>query len=317
MKYREKYLHFRSYDVVSLVFLILLSIVNLIFYNRIDQWWILIIANCSVSAGIVVLAVKYSELPVRKPMRILRDWYPVGVIVYVFQIIYYMIRPIRGRDYDDILIDIDYWIFGVNPTEWLAQFSFPLLTEVLQIVYASYYFLFLIAGYEMYRRNLHREFHYFILLVVYGFYLSYIGYFLVPAIGPRFTLHDFHAKNEDLPGLFLTDMIRELLNRGESIPPGVPNPEDYVHRDVFPSGHTQLTMVLLYTVWMYRLHCRKYLYVIGTLLIFSTVYLWYHYVVDLIASVIFFSVTIATAPFIDRWWMKRRGEEKKLARHPL
>ncbi len=310
MKYREKYRNFRSYDVVSLVFLFLLSVVNLIFYSRVDEWWILIIANCAVSGGIVFLAVQYSDFPTKKLMRIVRDWYPVGVIVYVFQIVYYMIYPIRGRDYDEILIQIDYWMFGVNPTEWLAQFSFPTLTEFLQIVYTSYYFLFLIAGYEMYRRNLHREFHYFILLVVYGFYLSYVGYFLVPAIGPRFTLHDFHAKNEELPGLFLTDIIRELLNRGESIPPGVANPEDYVHRDVFPSGHAQLTLVLLYAVWMYRLNCRKYLYVIGTLLIFSTVYLWYHYVIDLIASVVFFAVTIGTAPYIVRWWRRKDGSSR-------
>jgi membrane-associated phospholipid phosphatase len=314
MMFSAMYRFLRPFDVVSLAFLSFLSVLNLIFYNRVGEWWILVIGNCAVSVGIVVLAVRYSDRSTKNPLRIVRDWYPVGVILYVFNSIYYMIYPIRGKDFDDILIQIDYWMFGVNPTEWIAQFSHPVLTELLQIVYASYYFLFLIAGYELYRRKLFREFNYFILIVVYGFFLSYIGYFLVPAIGPRFTLHDFHMKNEELPGLFLTDIIRELLNRGEFIPPGVANPEDYVHRDAFPSGHTQLTMVLLYGVWMYRLHCRRYMYVLGTLLIFSTVYLWYHYVIDLIAAVVFFGVTIATAPYIDRWWIKRREAESH-ARH--
>jgi len=295
----------RTYDVVSFVFLAFLSILNLLFYTRVAEWWILILLNIVVSGLIIYFAYRFSDLPANKPLRIIRDWYPVGMVIYVFQQIYYMVYPIRGRDYDELLIEIDYWMFGVNPTEWMAQFSHPVLTEFLQIVYATFYFLFLIAGYEMYRRKLYREFYYFILIVVYGFYLSYIGYFLVPAIGPRFTLHDFHTKNEDLPGLFLTDIIRELLNRGESIPPGVANPEDYVHRDVFPSGHTQLMLVLMYGVWLYRLHCRKIMYVIGVLMIFSTVYLWYHYVIDLIASVVFFAVTIATAPYIDRWWKGR------------
>ena len=31
-----------------------------------------------------------------------------------------MIKPIHlGRDYDDVLIGIDRWLFGVNPTEWI------------------------------------------------------------------------------------------------------------------------------------------------------------------------------------------------------
>lgn len=304
----------RTYDVVSLFFLLFLTLLNLIFHTRIGEWWLIVLGNTTVSVLIVVLALKCSALPRRNVFRFVREWYPVALVVYTFQIIYYMIYPIRMRDYDAILIQIDRWIFGVNPTEWIAQFHHPVITEFLQIIYATFYFLFLIVGYELYRKNMQREFHYFVLLVVYGFYLSYIGYFLVPAIGPRFTLHDFHLKNEEMPGLVLTDLIRELLNRGESIPPGVPNPEDYVHRDVFPSGHTQLTLVLMYVVCVYRMRSRTFIYIIGTLLIFSTVYLWYHYVIDLIAAVGFWMVTIATAPLIERWWQRRRrwvtGENK-------
>ena len=28
---------------------------------------------------------------------------------------------------------------------------------------------------------------------VFGFYLSYLGYFALPAVGPRYTLHDFNS----------------------------------------------------------------------------------------------------------------------------
>jgi hypothetical protein len=34
------------------------------------------------------------------------------------------------------------WVFGVDPTEWLLQFSHPFITEVLQIAYTLFYFLF-------------------------------------------------------------------------------------------------------------------------------------------------------------------------------
>lgn len=305
MKYMYVVRFLRTHDVVSLVFLAFLTSLNIIFHTRVSEWVILVPLNLVVAALIIFSAVRFSDLPVSNPFRIVRDWYPVGMITFVFSQMYYLVYPIRQRDYDELLIQIDYRMFGVNPTEWLAQFSHPVLTEFLQIIYASYFFLFLIAGYEMYRRKLFKEFNYFILLVVYGFYLSYMGYVLVPAIGPRFTIHDFQTKSENLPGLFLTDIIRESLNRGESIPPGVANPEDYVKRDVFPSGHAKLTFVLLFAVWRYRLKCRRYMYVIGTLLIISTVYLWYHYVIDIIASVVFFAFTVMTAPYIDRWWKIR------------
>ncbi len=302
MKYMYVVRYLRTHDVVSLGFLAFLTALNVIFYTRVPEWVILVPVNLLVSGFIIFCAVRFSDLPEGNTLRIVRDWYPVGMLTFAFSQMYYLVYPIRQRDYDELLIQIDYRMFGVNPTEWIAQFSHPVLTEFLQIIYASYFFLFLIAGYEIYRRKLFKEFNYFILLVVYGFYLSYMGYLLVPAIGPRFTIHDFHTKSEELPGLFLTDIIRESLNRGESIPPGVANPEDYVKRDVFPSGHAKLTFVLLFAVWRYRLKCRRYMYVIGTLLIISTVYLWYHYVIDLIAAVLFFAFTIMTAPYIDKWW---------------
>ena len=35
------------------------------------------------------------------------------------------------------------------------------------------------------------EYEHAITYLTWGFMLSFIGYFLVPAVGPRFTLHDF------------------------------------------------------------------------------------------------------------------------------
>jgi membrane-associated phospholipid phosphatase len=297
----------RTFDVTTIVFLLFLSLLNLIFYSRIPEWWILISINLVVSIGIILGAVKFTDGPLSSPGRWLRDWYPVGAVLLIYKELYYMVYPIRGRDYDELLMLIDQWLFGVNPTEWLARFSHPVLTEFLQIVYASYFFLFLIAGYEMYRRSMLKEFYYMLFLVSYGFFLSYIGYFLVPAIGPRFTIHDYHTMHETLPGLFFTDTIRYLLDAGESIPLGVPNPEDHVQRDVFPSGHVQLTMVLMYFVAVYRLRIRTFILIMGSLLIVSTVYLWYHYVIDIIAGALFCWFTIYTGKHIDVWWEKKKN----------
>jgi membrane-associated phospholipid phosphatase len=308
----------RIYDILTLFFLAFLSILSIIFHGRVEGWWLVVLSNLMVSAIILILVVKYSGGGKRGFMCVLRDWYPIVVIVYIFQVVGYLVHPIRGRDLDSLLILLDQRLFGLNPTEWIAQIHHPALTEFLQIVYASYYFLFLIAGYEIYRRKTYKEFNYYLLLLVLGFYLSYIGYLIVPAIGPRFTLHDFHSIYDEMPGLLLADGIRELLNMGESIPRGVPDPENYVHRDAFPSGHTQMTLVLIYSVWHYNLKNRKIITIIGILLIFSTVYLWYHYVIDLIAGGLFALATVRSAPYLRRFFERMlTNQEMKKKRHTL
>ena len=153
----------------------------------------------------------------------------------------------------------------------------------------------------------HTEYFLGAFLVVYGFYLSYVGYFVLPAVGPRFTLHDFHALNTELPGIWLTNGIREFVNSGESIPSGVLRAIDYAQRDAFPSGHTQLTLVILYIAFINRLRSRWVLLVVGSLLIVSTIYLRYHYVVDVLAGVAFFFFTIWTGLKIDAWWRRVKG----------
>jgi membrane-associated phospholipid phosphatase len=213
-----------------------------------------------------------------------------------------MVHPIHSTDYDQLLIAIDYWIFGVNPTQWLFQFSTPILNEILQTAYFSYYLIFVLVGVEIFRRYPIDDFDRAAFLIVYGFYLSYLGYFLLPAVGPRFTLHDFSVIDRDLPGVLFTHLFRSIINAGESIPVTQPNPIDVVQRDVFPSGHTQLTLVCAYLAFHYRLKSRWVVAVLTTLLIIATVYLRYHYVVDIIAGAVFFVLTIWTGSQLKRWW---------------
>jgi membrane-associated phospholipid phosphatase len=146
--------------------------------------------------------------------------------------------------------------------------------------------------------------------LLYGFFLSYIGYLLFPGVGPRFTLHDFYQLNEELPGVFLTNGIRDIINAGESIPKGAANALALAQRDVFPSGHTQMTLIVMYFAATYKLTSRYVLYTFGTLLIVATVYLRYHYVIDVLAGAAFMWLTIWTAPKLLSW------SKRTLEKHP-
>ncbi len=304
-------------DFISILFLLFLTALNVVFHSRVEAWLIIITINICVIIGIILLAY-IAEKKRTKLLIGLHRWYCYPIILFVFKELYLMVRPIHPVDYDWLFIAIDQWMFGVNPTQWFAQFAHPLITEILQISYFSYYFLFIMLGVELYRRFPIEEFDRGAFFVVYGFYLSYIGYFLLPAVGPRFMLHDFYAIDKELPGLLLTTPMREFINIGESITSTMPNAIDYVQRDVFPSGHTQLTLVVAYLAYYYRLKTKWLITIIAVLLIIATVYLRYHYVIDLIGGFIFFLLTIWSGKKIQNWRLNQliKNSEMINIQHP-
>jgi membrane-associated phospholipid phosphatase len=287
-------------DVVSIVFVGFLTILNLVFCGRVPYGPEVIVVNVFVVVFIFTLA-HFAETRKTKLLIGLHRWYAYPFVLFVFKEIYLMVQPIHPVDYDSLLISIDHWMFGVNPTQWAAQFANPILTEIFQIAYFSYYILFIMLGVEIYKRLPLVEFDRSAFFIVYGFYLSYIGYFLLPAVGPRFTLHNFYAINQELPGLFFTPWMRDFVNAGESISFNMPNALALVQRDVFPSGHTELTLIVVYLNHHYKLKLRWLATILGSLLIISTIYLRYHYVIDLIGGSLFFFFAIWSGKKIQSW----------------
>ena len=301
-----KYL--RAVDLIVIVFGLILSAINLVYYARIDNWIIHIVLNSSVGIGIWIIS--YLDKKIKNILlEQIHYWYPVPLIFLCFKELYFMVKPIHGIDYDQVLINIDRFIFGGDPTFYLLNVSHPVITELLQIVYATFFFLPVILGINLLLNGQHNQFHFTTFTIVLGFFLSYIGYLLVPAIGPRFTLHDFASTNSELPGLFLTNYLRDIVNAGESIMPGTINPAEVVQRDVFPSGHTQMTIIVMYLSVKFRLGSRYFFLINGSLLVFSTVYLRYHYVIDVMAGAIFMILTMILSRWIYNIWMGVRNEE--------
>lgn len=299
----------KAYDLVVIAFYIFLTILHLIFYDKIlnSSGWIVI------NAGIVSLSFLLAFLEDRytnRVWRILHYWYIAPLILLTFKELYYMIKPIRGMDYDFLFINIDRFLFGGDPTKFFYHLANPFLTEILQIVYGSFYLLPIILCLSLLRKKRYVATDFALFSVVYGFFLSYLGYFLLPGIGPRFTLHDFNSVNQALPGLYLTNFLREVVNAGESIPAGTINPADLVQRDVFPSGHTMITLIVIYLSIKLKSRSRYFFVPVGSLLIFSTVYLWYHYVIDLIAGALFMMFAMWSGKYIFNWWRRKIHKEE-------
>ncbi|MCK5457213.1 MAG: phosphatase PAP2 family protein [Melioribacteraceae bacterium] len=305
---KSQLLKLQANDLLIVSFAMFLTIINLIFSDRVSNWPNHVILNSV--AIVLIFIIANMDKPGRGIFwEQLHYWYMVPIVFLSFKEIYFMVKPIRGVDLDQYLINIDRFLFGCDPTHFLFNIANPYLTELLQIVYASFFFLPIILGIDILINKKEKYFRFATFTVILGLFLSFIGYFLVPAIGPRFTLHDFPLTNVELPGLFFTNFLREIVNAGESIPTGTPNPIEVVQRDVFPSGHTLITLIVMYLSIKLKT-CTRYIFIpVGTLLIFSTVYLRYHYVIDLIGGLVFMIITMILSYKLFNLWMKVKGEE--------
>lgn len=303
-KIKSYFLNLYATDLVVVGFYIILSIINFVFHARVAEWALLNTVNISIIVFVFYIAqmdAKYKS----KAIHQVHNWYLLVLIFITFKELYLMISPIHGRDYDNVLMAIDKYVFGVDPTHFLYQFANPILTEVLQWTYFSFYFLPIILGLKLILDKKLSGFYFVAFSIVYGFFLSYLGYLTLPAIGPRFTLHNFYTINTELPGLFATEWMRELINKGESITSNMPNAAVHVQRDVFPSGHTQMTLITMYLSAKFKSSSKYFIIPVGSLLIFSTVYLRYHYVIDVFAGVLFFVLTMWTGYKLYNWWGKK------------
>jgi membrane-associated phospholipid phosphatase len=267
----------RPADVLNIAFLLLLSSLVLIFRKEIEGAPFLIMEYAGlVAAQAVVIRLRHREGFFRFAYDLI---VPVFSILVVFDSLGRIVHSINPVDIDPLLVRLDYMLCGGNPTVMLERLVSPPLTDILQLAYTSYYFLPVILGVVLKVRGEDEAFDRSLFFIMLCFYLSYVGYLLWPALGPRFSVDSL--QNMELKGLFVAGPIRHALNGLEGI-----------KRDAFPSGHTAVALTVLYLAFKYEKRLFRYFLPLVCALIFSTVYLRYHYVVDVIAGFFLTMVTI-------------------------
>ncbi|MDP4235671.1 MAG: phosphatase PAP2 family protein [Bacteroidota bacterium] len=309
-------------EMITFIFIVLMLALTAIFQDHLDTIGIVINSSILLSAIVIVNFIRTKSDS--KFVRGLHTFYIIPVVLLVFKTVEKLSFSIHGRDYDNILMAIDRGFFGANPTVWLYEHIpvMPLFVEIMQICYFSYYFLPIILAVELFirRRHDHTEDRYtdeleqLRFIMIYGLLTSYLGYFSMPGIGPRFTIHDFWGITKELPGIYFTEPIRWFINLAENIRVGMTNAQaaHVVTRDVFPSGHTELALLSMILAFRFNARARWVILFLGTGLIFSTVYLRYHYVIDVLGGTLLALITLWSAPPLMRYFM---GLKRKIGRY--
>ena len=273
---------------LTIFFLIGLSLLTLIFRGQIPLWRSLLFRYTIFLGFLFALKLSSDGKWVGKVGSFFHPFSPILFIILIYESLGDLIHYLHP-DIDQRLIQIDFSIFGVHPTLWMQKWIVPWLTDLLSLAYISYYFIPVVLVAVLYLKPRRLEFDESIFILAFGYYVSFIGYILFPAIGPRYTMA--HLYSVPLEGSFITDFVRDILNALE-----------HNKRDCMPSGHTEIVLIILYLAHRYEKLLFYIFFPIICGLIFSTVYLRYHYVIDLFAGASIAIGCMIIGPRFYRWW---------------
>jgi membrane-associated phospholipid phosphatase len=278
---------------LTLFFLIGLILLALIFRGQILLWRSLLLRYTILLGLLFALKLSSDRKSLGKMGKFFYHFSPILFVILIYESLGDLIQYLQP-DIDSYLIQIDFFIFRVHPTLWMEQWIVPWFTDMMSLAYLSYYFIPVVLIAVLYLKGQTVEFEQSIFVLAFGYYISFIGYILFPAIGPRYALT--HLYTVPLEGSFITDFVRDTLNALE-----------HNKRDCMPSGHTQLVLIVLYLAYRYKKFLFYLFLPIICGLILSTVYLRYHYVIDLFAGALFAVGCMIVGPRLYRYWNGEGG----------
>ena len=281
----------RPLETLNLATLAALSILTVVLWSRLPSPGGILLRYGLMALGVSIVAILRPRQPrLPAPIRVVLDFYPTVFVPVLYETLGDLIAAARGPARDDLLIAADRALFGVDVTVWMQRFVRPGLSAFFYVAYTTYYFLALGLGVVLCLRDksvLRR----YIFTLTFVYFVSYAGYFALPALGPRTALADEHT----VP-LETTAVSRAIAGTLDEL--------EQTKFDVFPSGHTMIALTVMLVSFRRARDFFWWTLPIAVCLVISTVYCRYHYVVDVIAGAIF---TVIAVPLGDWIYDKAVG----------
>jgi len=211
---------------------------------------------------------------VRPYWEIVRDWFPFLVILLMYYSLWgdatHLLVP---ADRDQELIAWDQKLFGFQASVAMQRWVSPPLTAWMDFAYFYHVLNIPIVACFIYLLRPRERFREMMCGLVVVCFFGLLGYLLVPAVGPLYTLRDQYTVPLSTP-LAVFDRQIEFMDFAR------------IRRDVFPSMHVGISFL----VWLYAYrNSRRLFWIVSPLVLslwVSTVYLRYHYLVDVLAGLV-------------------------------
>jgi membrane-associated phospholipid phosphatase len=281
-------INLKATDGLILATLAFFSLLALVFYSRVEGWWLLILKNIGV--GIIYLL--FHHFSRKATQKFLKFFLRVAAVTltyaYLFGAVDKLQLILHGQWMDDYVLDFEQWLFGLQPTLWIQEFYSKPLTEWMMFSYVIYVPMYpVLCGIIYYLRGeLAMEDYFFTL----GFtnILCDIGFILFPVASPMYHIKQLYTVPLDgWIWTYLGECMRKYLHfAGGSI----------------PSPHTAAATIM----WMmaYRYH-RKSFWIMTPVILslyVSTFYGRYHYVSDAVVGIAVAFLALAVVPVLIKGW---------------
>ncbi len=244
-------------------------------------WVVFEVAGCTFGLAGVAILLDVSKPNLLKCRLALSAGYVLWFYFAVARIAPLLAMPLQ----DDSLYAFDVRVLGSTPARVCSSFATPRLTDLLSLCYLSFH-AYLIAAFA---HALWQPWWYTLRClrpILMGYAVGMAFYLAMPAVGPALAFPELFA--EPLSSGLPFEFNQAVVGWGSSV------------YDVFPSLHVLIVALLLRHDWHF---CRRRFWIMAAPacgLVLSTVYLRYHYGVDLAAGFALF-LLIALAPKFWRW----------------
>ena len=211
----------------------------------------------------------------------------------------HLLPVVNPGSLDHQLFALDHRLFGVEPAVWADRFVTPATTEWFAFFYFCYFFLLaahifpIVFGSR--DQMLLGEFMLGMLIIV---CLGHTGYILVPGFGPFRAFPELFKHT--LPSGLWMDLVWSTVRTNGAM------------KDIFPSLHTAGPCFI--AMFSFRNRDRLPFRYTWPLLSFfaaniigATMFLRWHYVIDVFAGFALATTAALVSPLVTRWEVARRG----------
>jgi membrane-associated phospholipid phosphatase len=251
-------------DRLYLAYLVGLGVLILLRRHVVPGW------PAYLALHLVLIAIVTALVLNARHWETMHAWYPLAMPLLTFQEIARLNFLFFTGWRDHYLLAFEAFLFAEPPTVSFGRLASPLLTEMLDVGYVSYYFLLLIVARVLYKRTDKAPFFGVMAASVLSYMVCYVAFIAFPTEGPAHTLRHLHTV--PIAGGPFHALVKWLQHAG-------------VHGNAFPSAHVAGAMVPLIFAWRYAPRLGAWLTPLVVLLCLAAVRDRYHYASDIFAGI--------------------------------
>ncbi len=282
-----------------LAYLLLSGLYMMVFHKRVSGEMNHILFRVFILLFILAAALTDKGKSRYTTLRNIRIFFPFLILVYLYPETDYLNNILCRSDLDWWFSGAEEEIFGCQPSlSFASTWHHNLWAEWMYFGYFFYYCMIAGVPLYIYFRISHQNGEKFAFILISSFLLYYLFFIIVPVAGPQFY---FREKADPLPrGFIFGKVLRFIQHYGEG------------RTAAFPSSHVSISLMLVWGCFRYARKLLPLIIPVCILLIFSTVYLRAHYVIDVLGAMLTTPVVLkATARLFHSMCRRAVKEETK------